>query len=186
MYQVRLTVGDRSMVQPLEVRMDPRSDATLADYLEQDAFVAEVAEELTEIHRSATLALDVKEQIEGFIDRLDGYDDMESLGESGGTLARDLEVVADSLFQSKTVDGQTVINFPTRLKFQYVWLHGNADGADARVSRGSRDVLQDLHVRWNTHRATLDELLGERLEDFNDLVQELGLSIVVTPVPDME
>ena len=183
MYQVRLTVGDWSMAQPLEVRMDPRVGATLADYREQDAFVAEVAEELAEIHRSATLALDVKEQIEAFVDRLEGHDDIEPIAEAGGTLARDLEEVADSLYQSKTVDGQTVINFPTRLKFQYVWLHGNADGADAGVSRGSRDVLRDLHMRWTTHRATVEELLGERLEDFNDLVRELGLSTIIPLIP---
>ena len=102
---------------------------------------------------------------------------------AGGTLARDLEEVADSLYQSKTVDGQTVINFPTRLKFQYVWLHGNADGADAGVSQGSRDVLRDLSMRWTTHRATVEELLGERLENFNDLVRELGVTTVFPPIP---
>ena len=95
-------------------------------------------------------------------------------------LATDLEVVADSLFQRRTVDGQTVINFPTRLKFQYVFLHGTAGGGEAGVSMGSRDVLRDLRARWSVHQATKDELLGPRLDAFNQLVRDSGFSVIIT------
>ena len=78
-------------------------------------------------------------------------------------------------------DGQTVINFPTRLKFQYVFLHGNADGAETGVSMGSRDVLTDLRARWTVHQRTNEELMGPRLDAFNRLVQEAGFSIIIAP-----
>jgi hypothetical protein len=74
-----------------------------------------------------------------------------------------------------------VINFPSRLKFQYVFLHGNAGNADGEVSMGSRDVLRDLRARWSVHQATNDELLGPRLDDFNDLVREAGFSVIIAP-----
>ncbi len=89
--------------------------------------------------------------------------------------------MADSLYQRHTVDGQTVINFPTRLKFQYVFLHGNADADAPGVTRGSRDVLRDLRARWNVHREATEELLGPRLDAFNRALQEAGVSIVVVP-----
>jgi len=89
--------------------------------------------------------------------------------------------VADSLYQARVVDGQTVINFPSRLKFQYVWLHGNADGADAGVTRGSEDVLRDLRVRWTTHQGTVAELLGPRLDELNRLLAEHGLGAILRP-----
>ena len=101
--------------------------------------------------------------------------------QEGTSLAGDLETVADSLYQRRTVDGQTVINFPSRLKFQYVFLHGNADAAETGVSMGSRDVLSDLRARWTVHQATNDELLGPRLDAFNRLVQEAGFSIIIAP-----
>jgi photosystem II stability/assembly factor-like uncharacterized protein len=180
-YQVRLTVGDWSMTQPLEVRMDPRVDATVADYVEQDAFVAEVAAELTEIHRAVAANNDVRGQIESLLERIEGHDGAETVAAAGDSLATELEAVADSLYQRRTVDGQTVINFPTRLKFQYVFLHGNADGADAGVSAGSRDVLRDLSARWSVHRATNEALLGDRLQAFNDLAREAGFGVVILP-----
>ena len=169
------------MTQPLEVRMDPRVDATMADYVEQDAFVAEVAAELTAIHRAVGRNNDVRGQIEALLERIEGDERAEPVEESGTLLTTDLETVADSLYQRRVVDGQTVINFPSRLKFQYVFLLGNAGGGEGGVSMGSRDVLRDLRARWSVHQATNDELLGSRLDAFNALVQETGFSVIIMP-----
>ena len=180
-YQVRLTAGETTMTQPLEVRMDPRVDLTLAEYIEQDVFVAEVAAELTEIHRAARDVNDVNEQIGTLLERIEGREGADIVGEAADELTTDLEVVADSLYQARVMDGQTVINFPSRLKFQYVWLHGNADGAETGVTRGSRDVLGDLRVRWTQHRGTVEDLVGPRLDAFNDLLEEHGLGAIIAP-----
>jgi len=180
-YDVRLTVGDWTMGHPLEVRMDPRTDATMADYLEQDAFVAGVAAELSAIHRAVAGNNDVRSQIETLLERVDGLDGADAVTEAGTELAGDMETVADSLYQRRVVDGQTVINFPSRLKFQYVFLHGNAGNADGDVSMGSQDVLSDLRARWTVHQATNDQLMGPRLDDFNDLVREAGFSFIIAP-----
>ena len=137
-YTVRFTVGDWSMTQPLEVLIDPRVETTLAEYLEQDAFVAEVAAELSEIHRAVTRNADVRGQIGGLLERIADDPAAPPIQEAGEALSAELETVADSLHQDRTVDGQTVINFPTRLKFQYIFLHGNADAAETGVSMGSR------------------------------------------------
>lgn len=180
-YQVRLTVGDWSMTRPLEVRTDPRLDVPLADYVEQDRFVAEVANELAAIHRAVAVNNDIRGQIESAVERIGEHDGTEELVEAGGELAGDLETVADSLYQRRTVDGQTVINFPTRLKFQYVFLHGNADADQPGVSMGSRDVLNDLRARWSVHQATNQELLGPRLDAFNRMLADAGFSVIIVP-----
>ena len=153
----------------------------MADYFEQDAFVAGVAAELAAIHRVVTRNNDVRGQIEALLERIEDDERGPDVAESGSALATDLEAAADSLYQRRTVDGQTVINFPTRLKFQYVFLHGNSDGAETGVSMGSRDVLRDLRARWSVHQATNDELLGPRLEAFNDLVRDAGFSVIIMP-----
>lgn len=180
-YDVRLVVGDWMMDRRLDVRMDPRVDATMADYLEQDAFVAGVAAELTAIHDAVRRNNEVRGQIESLLERIAGEEAAFEVTEAGEVLSGDLETVADSLYQRRVVDGQTVINFPSRLKFQYVFLHGNADGAEAGVSMGSRDVLGDLRARWTVHQATNDELLGPRLDAFNRLAAEAGFSVIIAP-----
>ena len=180
-YLVRMTVGEWSMTQPLEVRIDPRVEATLSDYIAQDAFVAEVAAELTAIHRGVARNNDVRDQIESLVEKIGDDEAGTEVVAAGGELAGEMETVADSLYQRRTVDGQTVINFPTRLKFQYVFLHGNADGAEAGVSMGSRDVLGDLRARWTVHQGTNEELMGPRLDDFNEMVRQAGFSVIIAP-----
>ena len=123
----------------------------------------------------------MKGQIETLLERIADDPNAGEVLDEGEVLATDLETVADSLYQRRTVDGQTVINFPTRLKFQYVFLHGNADGAETGVSMGSRDVLMDLRARWTVHQETNDELLGPRLDAFNRMAQEAGFSIIIAP-----
>ena len=143
--------------------------------------MAQVAAELSAIHRNVSRNNDVKGQIETFLDRVGDGVSAGPVTEQGELLAQELENVADSLYQRRVVDGQTVINFPSRLKFQYVFLHGNADGAETGVSMGSREVLSDLRARWTVHRAISDELLGPRLDAFNRLIQEAGFSIIIAP-----
>ncbi|NNK63660.1 MAG: glycosyl hydrolase [Gemmatimonadetes bacterium] len=181
-YEVRLHAAGVTQSQPLDVRMDPRADAaTVAAMQEQDAFVAEVAAELTEIHRAAGDVDDVNGQIDGLLGRIEGRAGAEQVDAAAETLTGDLETVADSLYQARVVDGQTVINFPSRLKFQYIILHGNAEGAETGVTQGAREVLGDLRVRWTEHRATVEDLLGPRLDEFNRLLDELGFGRIIPP-----
>ncbi|MDG2241223.1 MAG: hypothetical protein P8L30_13555 [Longimicrobiales bacterium] len=180
-YQVRLTAGDFTQTQSLEVRKDPRVDATMAEYVEQDQFVAQVARELTDIHHAAIDVNDVDDQVETLMGRIEGRDGADVVGEAADALMEELTTVADSLYQARVVDGQTVINFPSRLKFQYVVLHGNAEGAETGVSRGSEDVLSDLRVRWTSHDATVRQLLGPRLDEFNRLLAEHGFGAIIRP-----
>ena len=180
-YQVRLTAGDAVQTRSLEVRPDPRVDATMAEYVEQDQFVAQVASELTDIHHAAIDVKDVDEQIETLTGRIEGRDGADQVAVLADSLAADLETVSDSLYQARVMDGQTVINFPSRLKFQYIWLHGNAEGADAGVTRGSEDVLRDLRVRWTTHQRTVEELLGPRLDELNRVLAQYGFGAIIRP-----
>lgn len=180
-YRIVASLGDWSQERTLEVLPDPRSDAAPEDYLEQDAFVAEVAAELAEIQVAAGDADEVVARIEDLTVLIEGRSGAEEAVRLADSLAADLRTLSDSLYQARVVDGQTVINFPSRLKFQYVWLHGNADAADAGVSRGARDVLSDLRDRWRAHRTRLEELLGTRLDELNGVLGERELGRVLGP-----
>jgi hypothetical protein len=46
---------------------------------------------------------------------------------------------------------------------------------------GSRDVLRDLRARWTVHQAANDELLGPRLDAFNELARAAGFSVIIAP-----
>jgi len=181
-YRVRLTVGDDVHEQSVEVLQDPRLDTTLAAFREQDAFLERLEAEISEVHTSVTRIRDVRGQIEAFVKRASEVDGGDEVKQAGDALTSGLTEVEDALIQKRTVDGQTVINFPSRLNHHLIYLRGAVDGSEVGLIEGARDRFDDLMVGWNEERAKLDELLGTKLESFNALVVEKGIPLV-SPSP---
>ncbi len=178
-YEVRLLQGDVTQTASLEVRADPRATTTLAGFREQDDLMVAIGEHLAAIHRGVIRLRDVRDQIEELVDRTADGEGGEAIADAGGPLVEQLSAMEDSLIQKRTVDGQTVINFPSRLNFHYTYLRGAVDGAEGMVTDGSREMFADLSEQWTRHRAELDVLLGPELDEFNRIVSEHGIPAVI-------
>ena len=175
-YRVRLTVNDEAIhEQSIEVRKDPRLETTLAQFREQDAFLERLENEISEIHESVTRIRDVRGRIEEFISRTDGHDVVTAAGEA---LVTELTEIEDALIQKRTVDGQTVINFPSRLNHHFIYLRGAADGSEVGLIEGAEERFGDLMAQWAVQRSALNELFGPKLASFNALVMERGIPFV--------
>jgi hypothetical protein len=180
-YQARLTVGEWTATERLEVLKDPRVDATPAGFREQDAFIAEVTAELTGIHDAVISIRDVRDQLRAVLDNVTDHSAHDTLASVGNALIERIDEMEDVLVQKRTVDGQTVINFPSKLNFHYIRLRMTADGAEGVVTQGSRDLLADLRAQWVEHRAALDILMTSEIDSFNRLVRDQGVSAIVVP-----
>jgi hypothetical protein len=183
-YTARLTVGQEERSIRVEVVGDPRLNTPLADYLAQDEFAARIAAETEAIHRAVSRIGKVREQIEAILERAmeeegEGSEEvLERVVELGTALADSLTMVEDSLVQWKTYDGQTVLNAPSRLNFQYIYLMGNVTGADDGVTQGAREVFRDLNARWYPLRDRLGALLDQDVAAFNQEVRRAGIQPV--------
>jgi photosystem II stability/assembly factor-like uncharacterized protein len=189
-YTVRLTVGEEERTTVVEVVGDPRLGTSQADYRAQDEFVRQIAEETDAIHRAVVRIGTVRDQIEAILERVkeekgegeDGeaasQEPLDRVVELGAALVDSLTMVEDSLVQWKTYDGQTVLNAPSRLNFQYIYLMGNVEGADDGVTQGAREVFQDLNARWYPLRDRLEVLLDEGVPALNEEIGRAGIQPV--------
>jgi hypothetical protein len=100
---------------------------------------------------------------------------------SGKALVDKLDAEQESLVQKRTVDGQTVINFPTKLAHHLTALHNFVDGAEADVTDGARARAADLAKVWKERKAAVDNLLGPQLESFNKQAAGLKMSYITIP-----
>ena len=197
-YTVRLSAGDREVTRTAEVVEDPRIDRSgLTRKADRDSY-AEQMELLSKIHLLLD-ALDdgvlqarrVREQVEQEIARAD---DLEAAGanaegakaitEAGKMLVEDLKAWEETVIQAKTTNFQDIINYPNRLNAQIVYLFSSIDGSGPPVSAGARARFDELRSQWGERKAALDELLGARVTDFNDLVREHQVPAVVVPPTD--
>jgi photosystem II stability/assembly factor-like uncharacterized protein len=180
-YQVRLKVGEETRTQNLEVRKDPRLDTPMSSYQEQDQFLKTVADQLSAIHEGVIRLRKVREQIQSFLDRAKDLKGGEAIQESGKALVAKLDAMEEDLIQKRTVDGQTVINFPVRLNHHFIILHGAVDSSEEGVIQGAKDRFNDLMAQWNEKKSALDSLFGAELDGFNDIVRSQGLPTVILP-----
>ncbi|MFC1640120.1 WD40/YVTN/BNR-like repeat-containing protein [Gemmatimonadota bacterium] len=180
-YEVRLSAGDEVTTQRLEVLADPRVEATARGFQEQNDLIGEISLELEEIHEGVLQLRSAKEQVEALLKRLEDQEGRDSIKVLGKALVEKFVALEDSLIQNRTVDGQTVINFPSRLNIQYVYLRGVVDGAEGMVTDGSRRLFSDLSAIWDGYRAELRSVLGAELNAFNALVREENVPAVVIP-----
>jgi len=174
-YTARLTVGEVEQTAEIVVLKDPRIETPQASYQEQEALLHQIVTEIEALHRSVVRLGDVRDQVTVLLERAAKMDDVGRVEELGAALVDSLTLVEDSLVQWNTYDGQTVLNAPSRLNFQYIYLLGSVEGSDEGVNQGALGVLRDLNARWHPLRERLEKLMEEGVSTFNDAVRDAGI-----------
>jgi photosystem II stability/assembly factor-like uncharacterized protein len=182
-YQARLTAGGQTLTQSFRVLPDPRIQTTNADYVAQDQLLAAITADLSAIHAAVNRVRAVRDQVNQTMERSREHPGAKAVGDAAKPLVEHLGTAEDSLIQKRTVDGQTVINFPMRLNQFYIYLLNAVDGADDGVTDGARTRYADLQRQWANVKAMVDRVLGDELNAFNRLIQEQGIPAVVVPPP---
>ena len=185
-YTVRLTVGETSQSHALEVVPDPRLDVTVAQYREQAEFTDRVEDDLDAIHAAVNRLRGVRGQLKQLAKRTGEGEEADKVRAAVKGISENLTKVEDALIQKRTVDGQTVINFPVRLNHHYIYLLGVADGASGGVVQGARRAFEDLSAKWAEQKAILDDLLGEKLDALNALVHQAEIPAVTAKEQESE
>jgi hypothetical protein len=174
-YTARLTVEDSEQTISIQVLRDPRIGTPEAAYAEQEALLSEIVAETEALHKAVVRLGDVRDQVKALVARATDMEGTQDLAEMGNALADSLTMVEDSLVQWETYDGQTVLNAPSRINFQYIYLMGAVEGSDEGVTQGARDVFQDLNARWHPLRDRLHSLLDRGVARFNEAVRAAGI-----------
>ncbi len=196
-YTVRLSAGDREVTRPLELVEDPRIDrsglAGDTSYAEQQALLADVHDLIDALDDGVLQERRVRQQVEQEIARakdLSATGTNEEAGKAiskaGEALVKDLEDWEKTVVQVKTTNFQDIINYPNRLNGQIVYLFSSIDGSGPPVSAGAKVRFGQLRDQWAERKQALDELLGARVTELNDLVSQHQVPAVVVPPTDDE
>ena len=178
-YEVRLTIADEVLTKPMVVEPDPRTETDPAGFRAQKELLRTISSDLESIHDAVLRLRNARGQIEATLQRAESAGDADEVIESGKELKTKLDELEDQLVQKRTVDGQTVINFPMRLNQFFIYLRTAVDSADGIVNAGARQRYADLSAEWQELERQLGEALGSDLAAFNQTAR--GLPAVVVP-----
>ncbi len=180
-YQVRLTLGETRVTQPLDLREDPRlAGLDPAAAAEQRQLLGAVGTAMDEIYRSVTRLRDVRGQVEALVVRAKEREGGEEIRLAGEALVKDMTALEDELVQPKSQSFQDVINFGNRLDAELGALLDSAETGPP-LTAGQQQRWRDLETQWQEKKAKLGELLGTRLDTFNALVAWHAVPAIVLP-----
>ena len=171
-YQVRLTVGDQSLTENLEVHKDPRVDATQADLEAQLALHLKIRDKLSETHDAINTLRNVRQQIEDWQKRTQDQPVNEALTRVGKSARERLKAIEDELIQSKAKTRQDTLNHPAKLNGKLAGLAGVIASAQAAPTTQAYAVFDDLSARINAQLRQLQEVLDSDVAAFNLLLRE--------------
>lgn len=124
----------------------------------------------------------VRRQLYDAIDILEDRGDSEDLVETAGAIDAALVVIEDELIQLQvTGTGQDQVRYPGKALERLNYLMGGVTTADFRPTDQHVEVQAILRATANEVKEDLDSLLERELSEFNDVLTERGVSLLIGP-----
>jgi photosystem II stability/assembly factor-like uncharacterized protein len=176
-YRVRLTVDGRAVgAEEFNVRIDPRlTGVTQADLEAQSALALRVRDRTSDANRAVIRIRGIREQVDQRLTRTRDP----AIRLAADSLKARLSVIENALYQTRLQSNQDPLNYPIRLNNQMAALLGVIESAEARPTRPTMTVFEELSRRLDVQLAALDRLLGNDLPRLNTLLRARRIA----PVP---
>jgi len=178
-YQVRLSVGDQTFTESFRVMKDPRIAATDADLREQFDFLIRIRDRVSEANDAVSRIREIRAQIDGVLKRVEGESYEEEISEAAKPIKQALSEVENEIYQTKNQSRQDPLNFPIKLNNKIAALTGVVASADARPTKQSYDVYEELSGQLQVQLDRLSGIVEDDIPAFNALVARHSVPAVI-------
>ena len=181
-YQVRLNAEGKSLTVPLELKMDPRVDVSLADIQKEFDLELKIRGVLSDLHDTVREIRDTRVQIRSMRGRLEDVR-YKSINDSASALEKKMTPIEEQLLQTNAKSSESTLNYPVLIDEQ---LHGLAfsveyDGAPTQQQYAAFDVLSrqamPLIAKWKDIRSS-------DVVALNDMMKKDVPAIYLAPTGD--
>jgi len=193
-YTARLSVkGSVVATTPIEIQPDPRIKTTQAELQEQLDLLLKIRARVTEVHDTVKQIRNIRKQIDDLNKRLavgrkpgeSADEHAKAIEDAGKDLDKKMTVVEEALIQTKAKSGQDVLNFPIRLNNHLVALGGVVSSADARPTKASWDLFDELSKQADEQMVKWKTIVSTDLPAYNAVVKQHDVN-PVTLMPATE
>ena len=173
-YSATFTYGENSVTKPLEIKPDPRWQATEAQYQDQQMLLLTVRKMIVNVQDKANELRSIRTQLNDLTPRI-SKEDYPEIHKEINRLITEIDAVEDKMIQPKQKTFQDVINFPNKLEVSLLHIYGTIDGIEPPVTNGQKQRVRDLQFEFTQ--------LIEKLSAVEDQVEELNELIRAKAVP---
>ncbi len=178
-YQVKLTVGDKTLTQSFEVKKDPRLSTTQQDFVKQYEFLLKVRDKLTETNEAIIQIRDVKKQLDDATSRFKERAEEKNVTDTAKSLKEKLTAIEEELYQTKNRSSQDPLNFPIKLNNKLAGLGDTVGDSDYAPTSQAYAVYQEVTAKIDVQLQKLNEVLSTDLTQFNQFVKEKNVPAIM-------
>ena len=180
-YIIQLTLDDKTVSQPLTVQNDPRMDIRGQDTKAHQELMADLYDQINDLHASIVKARSIRGQIQTMNKRLKEKDGMDALIEAGQSAIDVIDQWEGNVMQTDMETFQDVVNFLNRLNSHMINLLQTIDGSDPPLTQGQRERYADLMDDWDMYKEKFENILNNEVNEFNTQYKAAGLPAVIIP-----
>jgi hypothetical protein len=179
-YRARLNVKGQISETEVEVTPDPRIPVSPADWTAQQEVLEKLTNSINEMHQSVNNIRKVRKQIEGYNEAFKDLAGAKEVLTLGKELIKKIDAWESAIVETRTKNGQDVINWPSKLSAELFTVRGKIDAFDPRITQGVRDRIRDLDTDWIKQKQALVKLLSDDVQAYNQKFRNLNIPALVT------
>lgn len=173
---LKSTLGESSTT--AKIVDNPNFGLSAADYQEYHAFMSKMEAELTSMHTMINDAMAYQNQLKTLLDKLKSEDSKKELHIAGTKLLKEMQAWDEDMVQRKSKAYDDVENFPNKFTANYLYLINQTESSIPRVTKGSKDRLEELTKEWVILKGRGENLLNTAVPAFNKVLQEAGIGVL--------
>ena len=177
-YKVTLKVGKKSTSQNFTILKNPMSETTLVDMNAQFDFINEINAKVTEIHRALNNVKKVRTQVSSLKKSIKDKEKHKDLLDYANALLKDMKVVEETLYQTKSKSGQDPLNYPIRLNNKLAHLNSLTRIGTYRPTQQAIDFKNEITKEIDTELAKLNAIFNVRVKTLNQKVKDSQIDLI--------
>ena len=189
-YRARLSAGDWSAEEELELRIDPRVAAagvTQDDLEAQLALNVRLRDALSDLRRAVRQIRALREQVEAIVEHgrdgsVESLAEGTDLAEQANEVVSELTALEELLIQTES--GKVGAELEPQLQSQLTYLRGMIDGADQRPGKDAYLRFDDTRAELDGHLASLGALIAGPVTELNRALDEAQVPAVMPPAEE--
>jgi photosystem II stability/assembly factor-like uncharacterized protein len=157
---------------------NPDFGLSVADYQEYHAFMSKMEAELTSMHTMINEAMAYQQQLKPLLAKIKSDASKKELHTAGANLLKEMQAWDEDMIQRKSTAYDDVENFPNKFTANYLYLINQTESSIPRVTKGSKDRLEELTKEWEVLKARGEKLLQTSIPAYNKSLQEAGIGVL--------
>ena len=178
-YEVRLTVGDQSQTVSFDLVKDPRVDATQKDFDAQFELLIQLRDKLSETHDNINRLRSARDQVGQWSSRAKGTAAEEAVSTASESLNTKLGDIESALIQTEYKGARDRLHMPIRWNAKLAGLMPVVAAGDFRPPQQAYEVFAQFSETLDGHFASLQQVLEEDLDEFQNLLAELEVPSIL-------